>query len=116
HGTDVAAGAAQARGARQFGKAVEATKAWRDDRADGSRIDVAVGVAADAAVHGAGVQARPAADAAEDFGRLAGKHVRPAVVEEHDVQFLRPALVAGAARAANQRRVHGELLPGCRAR
>ena len=65
-----------------------------EDRADRAGVDRAVGVAAGALVDRADVEAGRAADAAQRLpADLVGEHAGAAVVEQHDVDLLRP--VAG---------------------
>ena len=67
----------------------------RQDAADRAGIDAAVGVAADAPVHRAGVEARPAADALQALAERRRQHARPAVVQQHQVELLRAVDLAG---------------------
>ena len=61
----------------------------RQDAADRPGVDAAVGVAADAAVDRAGVQAGAAADALQALAERRRQHPRPAVVQQHQVELLR---------------------------
>ena len=86
----------------------------REDRADRPRVDRAVGVPADARVHGADVQAGAAADAAQRLSaHRVGQRVPAPVVEQHDVVL--PRSVAGR-DPGQERHVRAHPLPGRRAR
>ena len=79
----------------------------------GPRVSRAVGVAADVAENRADVQARAAADAMQRVALLGvGEQFRAAVVEQHDVKFLRAVGFAGLARAAIHRVVTRQRLAG----
>ena len=84
------------------------------DRADRPRVDRAVRVPARARVDRADVEARAAADAVQSLpAHLVGEHARAAVVEQHDVQLLRPVAVGDA---GPERRVRVHALAGRGAR
>src|SRR5207302_1697680 len=72
----------------------------RQDTADRPRVDAAVGVAADAPVDRAGVQARPAADALQALAERRLQDARPAVVEQDEVELLRAVALARPAWAS----------------
>ena len=83
-----------------------------EEDADGARVRVAVGVAADLAVHRADVEAGPAAQAVERLPQGGGDLARAAVVEQDQVELLRPLELPRPPRPAHERRVGGELLTG----
>ena len=83
------------------GFSADAVVQRRQDAADRPGVDAAVGVPADAAVHRAGVEARPAADALQRFAERRRQHARAAVVEQDQVKLLRPVALAGAARTGD---------------
>src|SRR3712207_3974913 len=88
--TGVVAGAAQRAGVRERGVVLDAGELWREDRADGPRVDRPVRVAAGPLVHRADVEAGAAADAVE--GVPAGsvrEHRGAAVVEQDQVELAR---------------------------
>ena len=60
----------------------------------GPGIDPAIGVPADRAIDRAMVHAGGAADAAQHVLELGAEHGRAAVVDQHDVVFLRPVEIA----------------------
>ncbi len=110
HRADFAARPAERRGEGERAGLLQAHQVRREDGADGAGIDPAVGPAADAAIDRAGVQAGPAADAAEGVpGRRVGQHVAPAVVEEDDVELL------SRRRAVDEVGVGGQFLAGAAA-
>src|SRR5207248_8444799 len=80
------------------------------DRTDWTRIDVAVRVTANRAIHGTDVETRAAANAPENLGGLAAAHPAAAVVEQHDVELFGSIAFAGLARAVDERRVDRQLL------
>src|SRR2546426_5651372 len=103
-GTDVTAGAAQARGVGELGRPPQPEQLWGQHRADGAWIDRPVRVAADLPVYRAGVEARAAADARERLpGHRGRQQARAAVVEQHDVQLRRPLILRAPLRAREQR-------------
>ena len=70
--------------------------------ADGARVSGAVSVAADGAKHRADVEAGTAANAMQHLALLdVREQFGSAVVEEYDVEFLRPIDLVGLARAPN---------------
>ena len=90
------AGAAQGGGVGQgrVGRGGDAAQQRGDDRADRARVGRAVGVAAGPLVDRAHVQAGRAPDAAQRLpAGLVGQRRRAAVVQQHQVEVLRP--VAG---------------------
>ena len=85
----------------------------RDDRTHGAGINRAVGVAANALVDRADVEAGPAADAAQDGAQLGiGQDVRAAVVQDDQMHFLGAIAFALAPRAGEKGQVHGQGLAG----
>src|ERR1035441_5439742 len=89
--THLAARATQAGSERQSGLVRYAHELRRDDGADGSRVHPRKAVAADLAVHRAGVQTRAAADAVQRLPLGAvGQQLGAPVVEQHDVKLFRP--------------------------
>ena len=113
-GTDFVARAAKARGFREIGQFLEFVpgEQRREHGADRTRIDAAVGVAGGLAIDGTDIEARTAADAAEDFFAIGGQHFGAAVVDEDDVHLLRAGRTVGAARTVDEFGVDGELLSG----
>ena len=91
-------------------------QARRQHAAHRPRIDPAVGMAADRAIDRAIIHAGGAANAAEHILELAAEHAGAAIIHQHDMILLRPVQIARPARASAERRVHGEILPGRRAR
>ena len=85
----------------------------RDHAADRAAVGRAVGVAADVLEDGADVEARAAADAVEGVALFRiSEQLGAAVVEQHDVVFLRTVAFARLARTAVHRVVAGEGLAG----
>ena len=74
------------------------------------RIDPAVGVAAGHLIDGTAVETRATADAGQGLGIVAGVDGGAAVVDEDDVDVLRPIRLIGAARAVDKLGVNGCLL------
>src|SRR3989449_4913531 len=99
-------------GVRQLLHRAGAVQHRRQQYPDGARVGVAVGVAADLAVDGADVEARAAAQTVERLAEWPGELIDPAVVEEDQMEFLRPLELPRAPRALDERRVDGELLAG----
>src|ERR687885_1758312 len=83
----------------------------RYDGPDGARVGRAVGVAARLAVDGADVEAGAAADAVEGFLELGAEQLRAAVIEQDQVELLRPIQLALLPRARDEVGVDGDLLP-----
>src|SRR2546422_5556166 len=102
-GADVPAGTEETGGVGEGGRARQSEQLGAQHRADGTGIDRPVRVPADLAVHRTGVETRAAPDAGE---RLAGdrgrEHARAAIVQHHDVQFLRPLVLQSALRPRDQ--------------
>lgn len=114
---DFVAGSAKAGGFREVGvvgvvftseKRAEHCSHW-------SGIDGSVGVTAGLAVDRANVEARAAADAAEDFLEFAAEDVAALVVEEDNVHVFRSLGLSLGLGAVDELGVDGELLAGCRA-
>ena len=83
----------------------------RQDFADGAGISGAVGRAADAGVHGAVVHARAAADTLQGAAHLFfAIGLAAAVVQQHEVHFLRAVQLIGTARAGNHVEIGGDVL------
>ena len=94
HRAGVEAGAAQGGRVRQGRVLLDAGQLWAEHGADRARVDRAVGVPAGAFVHRADVEAGAAPDAVQRAAAdLVGQRGGPAVVEQHEVELLRP--VAG---------------------
>ena len=112
---DLVARAAEARGVRQRGGVLDPDELRREDRADRARVHRAVGVTAGARVDRADVEAGAAADAVRAPARPTSsrEHARAAVVEQHDVELLRPVALRDA---GPERRVRVHPLAGRRAR
>jgi len=68
--------------------------------------------APDLAIDRAGVEACPAADAAQQFTRLLAKDLRAAVVDEDHMELLRPFSLVGLPRARDNAGVHRQRLGG----
>ena len=83
----------------------------REHCADRTRVNRAIGVTADFAIDRARVEARAAANAAEQFALLASENPRPTRVDQNDVHFFRPRCVSAAPRTFHKRCVHRERLP-----
>ena len=113
-GADLVTRAAEGRGLGQVGKLGEffAREERCEHGAYGAGINAAVGVSAGLAVDGAHVEARAAADAAEDLAAVAGEHVGAAVVDENHMHLLRPVGLCGRLGAADELGVNRELLGG----
>src|SRR5688572_14557444 len=90
----------------------EAVIKRREDRADRSGVDAAIGVATDAAIDRTGIQARPAADAEQTFAERAAENLGTAVVENDEVKLIRAVDLTGLARAGDELRVDRQFLPG----
>ena len=88
----------------------------RQHRPHRTRINPAIGMAADRAIDRAMVHAGGATDAAQHVLELGAEHRRAAVVHQHHVIFLRPIQIARPPRAGGERGVDGKILPGRRAR
>ena len=91
----------------------DAVKLRRDDRANGPGVNPGIIVAADFAVHGAMIQARAAADAVQRlaFFRI-GQQLRPAIVEQQQIEFVGTIDLVFAARSGKKRRVDRQRLAG----
>jgi hypothetical protein len=114
--THLGARATEAGSERQPGLVRDAHELRRDDGADGPRVDPRKTVAADLAVHRAGVQTGAAANAVKRLPLAAvGQQPRAAVIEQHHVEFVGAVDLAAAPRAAEKRRVDGEQLAGAAA-
>src|SRR5216684_5667403 len=83
----------------------------RQDAADRPGVDAAVGMAADAAIDGARIQARAAADALKAFAERRCQHLGAAVVEQDEMKLFGAVELARLLRPRDQRRVNGERLP-----
>ncbi len=117
HGADLAAGATEARAVDEVVADTHALHLRREDLADGAGIDGLVGVAAHAGVDGAVVHAGAAADAAQRGPQLGiGVDARAAVVQDDQVDFLGPVLLALAPGAGDEVEVgaHGLARGGAR--
>jgi hypothetical protein len=113
-GTDVRARSAERRGERQRARLLDPDELRSDDRADRTRIDGAVGVAARSHVHRADVEACRAADAAQRLPpHLVRERVGAAVVEQDQVKLLRPVAFV---HAGPERRVRVHALGRRRSR
>ena len=99
---------------RQVGGLLEPGQQRHEHRAHRPRVDRPVRRAARLPVHRAHVQARAAADAREHLVIATAGELRPAVVEDHDVQLVGPVLLALAARPGDQRRVRRSAAAPCR--
>jgi hypothetical protein len=89
HGADLAAGAAKAGRRGQHAGPFEAFHLGRQDFADGTGIDMAVGMTADAHVYRAVVQAGAAADAQKGLAQLrVGQDLGTAVVQDHQMNLF----------------------------
>ena len=77
----------------------------REDRADRPSINAAISMAANAAINGAGVEARSTADAEQAFAERAPQDLRAAVVENDEVKFLRSVELAFPPRPRDELRI-----------
>ena len=111
---DAFALAAERGGVRQMSRLFHPDQAGREHRAHRSRIDPAIGVPADRAIDRAMVHAGGAADTAQHFLKVGPEHGRPAVIDQHDMVFLRPIQVARPPWTGGERGVDREILAGCR--
>src|SRR4051812_6755756 len=91
-------------------------KKWRQNAADRPRIDSAIRMAADAPVHGTGVQAGPTADTLQTFTKRRTQNLGPAVVQDNEVKRLRSIQLAGAAHSRQDGGIDRKRLPGRSAR
>jgi len=96
---------------------VDTQKLRGQDRADGARIRIAVRMPAHVVIHRATVQARAAPDALQGLARQrVPQHACPAIVEQHQVEFPRPAISARGAGPGDEGGVARQLLAGGAAR
>src|ERR1700677_2369909 len=79
----------KARRLRKIFEISQSLKKWRDQRTDWPRINAAVGMTADLAIDGAGIQTRAAANASQGLAILTGENFRASVVDQNQVKFLR---------------------------
>ncbi len=82
----------------------------RQHRAHRSRIDPAIGVAADRTVDGTVIHARATTNATQHLVKLVAEHLRAAVIEQHHVELLRPVEIFVPARAGKEAGVARHLL------
>ena len=114
-GAGLGAGAAKRGSIREMLPVLQPAQMRRDHRADRTLISRSVGVAADVAVDGADIQARAAADTMKGIALLGVREqVRSLVVQQHQMEFLRPVGFARLARAAIERVVARQRLSGAR--
>ena len=117
HGADLAAGPAEAGAVDQVVADAHALHLRREDLADGAGVDRLVGVASHAGVDGAVVHAGAAADAAQRGAQLGIRvDAGAAIVQDHQVDFLRAILLVGPARSGDQVEVGADGLARGRAR
>src|SRR5262249_2177971 len=83
----------------------------RQDAADRSRVDAAIGMAADPAVDWARIQARSAADALKALAERRRQHLGAAIVEQDEMKLLRSVELAWLFRPRDQRGVNRQRLP-----
>src|SRR5438477_809043 len=101
--THFTTGTAQARRVRQLRRFAQSNQLRRDDGADWSRVNRAVGMPANLLIDRTRVQAGAAANARERLPRSRmGQHSRAAIVEQDDMQLIRPFSVRAALRPRNQ--------------
>src|SRR5258706_15709183 len=93
YGVAAAAKAARVREMISFCQTVEPGVERRPQR---SGIGRTIGVAADRAVHRTMIHASAAADALQHFARRTAEHRASAIVEQHDMEILRPVGITGA--------------------
>ena len=106
HGARVEARAAQRGREGQRRALLDPLEHRRQDRADGPGVDRAIGMASGAAVDGADIEAGAAADAGEGLpSDRIREDARAAVVEQHEVEGLRPVVGANS-RPERGVRVH----------
>src|SRR4051794_19850603 len=84
HRTRLGASAAKRTGKGKMLPILETAQVWRDDRADGSGVRRAVGVAADIAENRANVQASAAANAVEGITLLGVREQLGAAIVQQD--------------------------------
>src|SRR5579862_8183326 len=117
HRAGLGARAAQRRSVGEVLKFVEPAQMRREHTAYRPWIRCAVSVATDSAKYRAGIQAGATANAMQYVALLGvSKQFAAAVVEQHDVKFLRPIWFIRLARPTNQRVVAGHRLPSARSR
>src|SRR5690554_587375 len=94
---------------------VQAHHVRRDDLADRPRINLTVGVATHPGIHRAVVHARTAADTVQRLAQLGiGESTAAAIVQQHQMHFLRTIQLIRLARAGNHVHVGGDGLAQCR--
>lgn len=92
-------------------KFVEAAQLRSEHAANRALIRCGVGMSADDAVDGAGIQTGAAANAMQDFAFFGvGQQFAAAVVQKHDVKLVRAADLVGLSRPADQRVVTSDVL------
>src|SRR3989441_12355465 len=101
HRTRVGARPAERGGVRELLHRGRAAQHRREQNPDGPRVGVAVGVAADLAVDGANIEARATAETVERLAERSGELVEPTVVEQNEVELLRPLELPSAPRPRN---------------
>src|SRR5438067_5662183 len=106
---------AEAGGVRQMMVGRQTVAEWCEHSTDRAGMDAAIGMAADAAINRAGIQASAAADAKQAFAQRAAENSRAAVIENDEVECFRPVQLAGLPRAGDDLRINRELLAGCSA-
>ena len=111
HGADFHACAAHGAGGWQVAGGLQTEQVRRQDFANRAGISGAVGRAADAGVHRAVVHARAAADALQGAAHLFfAVGLAAAVVQQHEVHFLRAVQLVRTARAGNHVEIGGDVL------
>ena len=111
YGADFHACTAHGAGSGQVAGFVQPQQMRRQNFANGAGIGGAVGRAADAGVHRAVVHARAAADTLQRAAHLLfAVCLAAAVVQQHEVHFLRTVQLVGTARAGNHVEIGGDVL------
>ncbi len=88
HGTNGFAAAAECRGIGQMTGRIDADQGGGEDRAHGTGIDPAIGMAANGLVNRTVVHTGAASDTAEHFLKFATQHFRTTVIEKDHVKGL----------------------------
>ncbi len=113
HRARLRAGAAKRGGKREMLPILQSPQMWRDHRSNRPAVHRGVGVPAHVAKNRANIQARPAPNAVQRVALFRIRQHRGApVIQQHDVELLRPIRLARLPRAANERVVTRQRLPG----
>src|SRR4051794_7800950 len=85
---------------------------WREDAANRSGVDAAIGMAADSAIDRTRIQTGAATDALQTFPKRRRQHLRSAIIEQNEMEFLGAVNLAGLTRSGDERGVNRERLAG----